>query len=83
MPYGIEKKGILLGVSLVFKVNVPANHLHGVPWWLSGLRIPVLSLLWLGSLLWHGFNPWPGNFHKPEVDPAQKEKKKSIASAHV
>ena len=22
----------------------------------------ALSLLWLGSLLWHGFDPWPGNF---------------------
>ena len=22
-----------------------------------------LSLQWLGSLLWHGFNPWPGNLH--------------------
>ena len=22
-----------------------------------------LSLLWLGSLLWHGFNPWPRNFY--------------------
>ena len=26
------------------------------------LKDPVLSLLWLGSLLWCGFNPWPGNF---------------------
>ena len=23
----------------------------------------VLSLWWLQSLLWHGFDPWPGNFH--------------------
>ena len=22
----------------------------------------VLSSLWLGLLLWLGFNPWPGNF---------------------
>ena len=22
----------------------------------------VLSLLWLGSLLWCRFDPWPGNF---------------------
>ena len=21
------------------------------------------SLLWLWLLLWHGFDPWPGNFH--------------------
>ena len=22
----------------------------------------ALSLLWLGSLLWHEFEPWPGNY---------------------
>ena len=27
--------------------------------WLKGL---MLSLQWLGSLLQHGFNPWPRNF---------------------
>ena len=26
------------------------------------------------SLLWHRFNPWPGNFHMPRV--RQKKKKK-------
>ena len=25
----------------------------------------VVSLLWLGSLLWCGLDPWPGNFHMP------------------
>ena len=35
----------------------------------------VLSLLWLGSLLWHGFNPWPGNFRMPQVWPKKKKKK--------
>ena len=25
----------------------------------------VLSLLWLGSLLWHGFDPWPMNLYMP------------------
>ena len=24
---------------------------------------PVLSPLWPKSLLWHGFDPWLGNFH--------------------
>ena len=24
---------------------------------------PALSLQQLGSLLWHRFDPWPGNFH--------------------
>ena len=35
----------------------------------------VLSLQWLGFLLWHRFDPWPGNFHVPQVQP-----KKSVAS---
>ena len=26
------------------------------------IKDPALSLLWLGSLLWRGFSPWPGNF---------------------
>ena len=25
----------------------------------------ALSLHWLGSLLWLGLDPWPGNFHMP------------------
>ena len=37
---------------------------------------PALSLLWLWSLLWCGFDPWPGNFHLPWVQP--KKKKRAI-----
>ena len=29
----------------------------------------VLSLQWHRSLLWHGFNPWPRNFHMAQVGP--------------
>lgn len=29
------------------------------------VKDPVLSLKWLGSLLWHGLDLWPGNFHVP------------------
>ena len=29
----------------------------------------ALSLLWLGSLLWCQFKPWPRNFHMPQVQP--------------
>ena len=29
------------------------------------IRDLVLLLLWLRLLLWHGSNPWPGNFHIP------------------
>ena len=27
------------------------------------VKDPTLSLLWLGSLLWHSFNSWPESFH--------------------
>ena len=29
------------------------------------VKDPRLSLLWLRSLQWHGFDPWPGNFCMP------------------
>ena len=31
------------------------------------VKDPALSLQWLRSLLWHRFNPWPRNFHMPQV----------------
>ena len=31
------------------------------------VKVPALSPQWPGSLLWHGFSPWPGNFHMPWV----------------
>ena len=27
----------------------------------------AFSLQWLGLLLWHGFDPWPGNLHMLQV----------------
>ena len=33
----------------------------------SAGKNPVLSLRWLGSLLWHGFNSWPKNSRMPWV----------------
>ena len=33
------------------------------------IKGPALSLLWLGLLLWHGFDPWPWNFYIPPVWP--------------
>ena len=32
---------------------------------------PVLSLQWLGLLLWCGLNPWPRNFRIPWEQPMQ------------
>ena len=52
-------------------------------WWLrkgsslvaQWVKDLTLSLQWLGSLLWLGFDPWPGNSHMPQV--WQKKKKKN------
>ena len=35
-----------------------------------------LSLQWLGLLLWCGFDPWPGNFHRPWAWQKKKKKRK-------
>ena len=40
--------------------------------WVKNL---VLSLQQLGSLLWHGFHPWPRNFHIPQAQPKKKRAK--------
>ena len=51
------------------------------------VKDPMLSLQQLGVLLWHGFDPWPGNLHMPQVWPNKvkqntvKKKKKSFAWA--
>ena len=34
----------------------------------------ALSLQWLGLLLWHRFNTWPGNFHMLWVQPKKVHK---------
>ena len=38
------------------------------------VKDPVLSLLWLVSPLWHGFDPWPRNFHILWVWPKKGKK---------
>ena len=35
----------------------------------------MLSLLWLGQLLWLRFDPWPRNFDMPRVQPKVNLKK--------
>ena len=49
-------------MSLVFSCGIAVKDL-------------MLSLQWLGSLLWCGFNPWPWNFHVPWVEPKPKRYK--------
>ena len=40
----------------------------------QGVKYPALSLLWLRSLVWTGFDPWPWNLHNMHM---AKKKKKS------
>ena len=40
------------------------------------VKNPALSLLSLGLLLWHGFDPWSRNFCLPWAQPKKKKKKK-------
>ena len=42
----------------------------------EGVKDLALSLQWLGSVPGCRFNPWPGNFHMPYVQPKKKEKKR-------
>jgi len=43
--------------------------------WYSKLRIDLVSLQRLGSLLWHEFNPWPGEL--PHATGEEKTKTKT------
>ena len=40
------------------------------------VKDPVLLLHWLGSLLWHRFSHWLGNFHMPQAQPKEREGRK-------
>ena len=45
------------------------------------VKDPASSLLWLGSLLWHKFHPWSGNFHMLQVQ-QKKNLKKNYINTH-
>ena len=38
------------------------------------VKDPALSLQQLRQLLWHRFDPWPRNFHMPQVQPKANKK---------
>ena len=42
----------------------------------------VLSLQQLELLPWHGFDPWPGNFHMPQTRPQKRQHSVSIRIKH-
>ena len=58
-----------LWVKGSFKDPQAVTHLiatkiaRGIPMGFQWVKDLVLSLQWLRSLLWHRFDPWPGNFH--------------------
>ena len=43
----------------------------------------ALSLLWLGLLLWHGFDPWPGNLCLLRVQPKKENILPSFLSSSL
>ena len=47
----------------------------------------LVSLLWLRSLLWRRFDPWPGNFRRPhgcsKKKKEEEEKRKGEAQAEL
>ena len=43
----------------------------------------VLSMQQLGLLLWHKFDPWPRNFHMPQVWPKKKKKERKKGNVAV
>ena len=49
--------------QVAMEVRVPSLTLH------SGLKNPALPQLWHTVQLWLGFDPCPGNFHMPWVQP--------------
>lgn len=62
-----------LGISIGRRCTSPPKKkkTHYVYEFPGGLVVkdPVLSLLWLGSLLWPRFDPWLRKFHKPQEWP--------------
>ena len=44
------------------------------------VRDSALSLLWLASLQWHGFDPWPGHFYALWAQPKKVRKKRKANS---
>lgn len=43
---------------------------------MQGAKNPLLSLLQLWLQLWPGFDPWPGQFHTPQVQPKKENDSK-------
>ena len=75
-PQKMKKKKKDSGCTEVFQASLKAVYVRSslVAQWVKNL---ALSLKQLRSLLWHGFNPWPGNYRRH----GQKKKKKTQGKA--
>ena len=62
-------------------VNDPAcfsGVAGSIPGPVQWVRDPLLRQLWYRSQLRLGFDPWPGNFHMPQVWLKKRKKKKGV-----
>ena len=62
----------------VYKISSIGSSLTAQ--WVKDL---MLSLLWLRQLLWHKFNPWPGNFHMLHVWPQKNKQTVLTLAVHI
>ena len=74
-----------LGVSAVKNPIVAAQvtvevQIPSLAWWSGlkgpGIAAPSLLHLWCRSQVQLGFNPWPWNFHMPQMWPLKNKKQK-------
>ena len=71
LNFNISKYLFLLNESVRKRTDEVGSI--GIPWWLCRVsKYLALSLLSLGLLLWHEFDPWPRNFHMPLVWPKKR-----------
>ena len=52
------------------------EDIRGVPTVVQRVQEPALAQLWRGSWQWLGFDPWPRDFPRLQVQPKKKKKKK-------
>ena len=72
----MDKRGVLTTVEWVKNPTTVAQIVAQARVWslalCGGLKDPVLPQLWHRLQLQIGFDPWPGNFHMPQVWPLKK-----------
>ena len=52
----------------------------GIPTVVQWVKDQVLPHVWHRLQLWLRFDPWPKNFHTPQVQPKEEKKKKKNLS---